>query len=112
MGILDFSKAFNSSTHMSVEEITILQGTTKRWINNFFKDQPQQVVVGNATTSMKPVSSGVPQGTVLRPTLFLIHINNNADITSTTPLLADDCINPYFALTMHEMLQKDLNTLD
>lgn len=68
-------------------------------MDNLSKDRQQQVVpvVGNATTSMKPVTSGVPQGTVLRPTLFLIHINNIADITSTTPLLADDCINPYFA---------------
>lgn len=66
-------------------------------MDNLSKDRQQQVVVGNATTSMKPVTSGVPQGTVLRPTLFLIHINNIADITSTTPLLVDDCINPYFA---------------
>lgn len=70
---------------MTVEEITVLQGTTQRWINNFLKDRQQVVhVVNNATSSTTPVTSEVPQETVIGPTLFLIYINNIADnITST-----------------------------
>ena len=117
MGILDFSKAFDKVPHIRLSkklQYYGIQGTTQTWINNFLKDRKQQVVVDNATSNTTPVTSGVPQGTVLGPTLFLIFINDIADnITSPIRLFADDCViyRPVLCQQDHENLQNDLNTL-
>ena len=86
----------------------------KKWINNFLKDRKQHLVVDNATSSTTPVTSGVPQGTELGPTLFLIFINDIADsITSSIRLFADECViyRPVLCEQHPEHLQNDLNTL-
>ena len=73
------------------------------------------MVVDNATSDIAMVTSGVPQGTVLGHTLFLIYINDIADdITSNIRLFADDCVfyrtinNP----TDNSALQEDLSKLE
>ena len=92
-----------------------IDGNTRTWINSFLTDRKQQVVVDNATSDTAMVTSGVPQGTVLGPTLFLIYINDIADdITSNIRLFADDCVlyrtinNP----TDNTTLQEDLSKLE
>ena len=63
------------------------------WIGSFLSGRSQQVVVDGAMSSQCPVLSGVPQGTVLGPLLFLLFINDIADdINSTIRLFADDCL--------------------
>ena len=117
MGILDFSKALDKVPHRRLSkklQYYGIQRTTQRWINNFMNDHTQQVVVDNETSSTTPVTSGVPQGTVLEPTLFLIFIKNLEDnITSSIRLFADDCViyRPVFCQQDHEHLQNDLTTL-
>ena len=73
------------------------------------------MVVDNATSDTAMVTSGVSQGTVLGPTLFLIYINDIADdITSNIRLFADDCVlyrtinNP----KDNTALQEDLSKLE
>ena len=78
-------------------------------------DRKQQVVVDNATSDIAPVTSGVPQGTVLGPTLFLLYINDIADsITSTIRLFADDCVlyRVVGSATDQLALQEDLRKLE
>ena len=61
--------------------------------------------------TMSPVSSSVPQGTVLGPLMFLIYINE--DISSHLRLYADDCLL-YHAIKSEQnpiLLQRDLDTL-
>ena len=95
MIILDFSKAFDRVPHLpllaKIHHYGI-RGLTYNWIQSFLKDRNQQVIDG-ATSDKAQVVSGVPQGTVLSPLLFLMFINDLPDtVTSNTRLFADDCI--------------------
>lgn len=91
-----------------------LNGKTLNWIQGFLSEREQCVVVNGAHSSWKPVRSGVPQGSVLGPTLFLLYINDIADeVNSTMRLFADDSIlyREIKGPKDQEQLQKDLDTV-
>ena len=73
MVYLDFSKAFDSVPH----ERLLSVGNTLLWIKSFLSGRKQTVVV-NGVKSVS--SSRVPQGSVMGPLLFLIHINEIASV--------------------------------
>lgn len=74
----------------------------------------QRVILRNGYSSWKPVISGVPQGSILGPVLFLIFVNDlPASVESTAKLFADDT-KLYRLISSYddcEILQKDLNIL-
>ena len=94
--LLDFSKAFDMVPHQRL--LTNLahygiQGDAHRWIRSWLTLCTQRVVVDGETSDFVRVKSGVPQGTVLGPLMFLLYINNiSENLTSHTRLFADDYI--------------------
>ena len=92
-----------------------IRRNTLRWIKELvLTDRSQQVVVNGEYSQLCEVSSGVPQGSVLGPLLFLCYINDTVhSISSTIRLYADD--NLLYRSIHSEQdvvaLQNDLNTL-
>ncbi len=118
MVILDFSKAFDTVAHnkllLKLDHYGI-RGDILKWIRCFLTQRKQCVTLEGASSTEVPVTSGVPQGTVLGPLLFLLYINDiSANISSNIRLFADDCLlyriinDPSDTLA----LQNDLNILE
>ncbi len=117
--LLDFSKAFDTVPHNRLLHKLHhygIRNKTLDWIRNFLTERKQQVVVEGKRSAPVRVRSGVPQGTVLGPLLFLTYINDMPDQISTDTrikLFADDAMlyktvnNPHDA----KLLQDDLDKL-
>ena len=94
--VMDFAKAFDKVSHdrlLYKLEGYGIGGKTLSWISDFLHGRSQQVVVDGESSASCPVTSGVPQGSVLGPILFLLYINDIGDnISSQIRLFADDTI--------------------
>ena len=118
MVILDFSKAFDTVPHTRLlHKLTCygIVGSLYKWLGDFLTNRNMQVVVDGESSDSVYVESGVPQGTVLGPILFLCHINDLPDsVQSTVRLFADDCLmyRPISNQRDHMQLQEDLRSLE
>jgi hypothetical protein len=116
--LLDFSKAFDKVPHQRLLHKTRHYGIntdTHNWIRDFLSGRKQKVIVEGATSSSAPVLSGVPQGSVLGPLLFLMYINDLPEYirSSSVRLFADDCV-VYRKIENDrdaQLLQEDLDRL-
>ena len=118
MAILDFSKAFDKVAHTRLTnklEYYDIRGEILNWIISFLSNHTQHVVVSGIQSLSYSVSSGVPQGSVFRPVLFLLYINDiTSEIQSQISLFADDCLiyHTIHSEVDHTILQNNLNSLN
>ena len=114
---LDLQKSFDTVPHLRL--ITKLkaygiEGNLLRWIKDFLHCRKQRVVLNGKLSDWVYVTSGIPQGSVLGPTLFIIYINDPPDsIKSLTRLFADDTKLLFTVnnIDYHNSLQNDFNSL-
>ncbi len=115
---LDFSKAFDTVPHkrlLGKLEAYGIRGDLYNWIKAFLSDRTHEVVVNGSISSASPVISGIPQGTVLGPVLFVIYINDLLDNLSSGGLMFADDTKIYRQITSRNdalILQSDINKLE
>ena len=115
---LDFKKAFDSVAHHELLHKLWNFGITGNvwyWLKNYLTNRYQCVSINGQVSSPLPVLSGVPQGSILGPLLFLIYINDLPPcvLSSFIFLYADDakCLKPINSIQDCQTLQCDLDAL-
>nr|CAH8858117.1 unnamed protein product [Trichobilharzia regenti] len=117
---LDVSKAFDKVPHIRL--LTKLQsygitGNLHKWISSFLTERQQLVKINHQLSSSKPITSGVIQGSVLGPILFLLFINDIVSVIKYGKpyLFADDLKivydYGYGDMSVESKIQQDLNDL-
>ena len=115
--LLDFSKAFDKvSDKKLIHKLAQygISGKSQAWIAAFLQNRTQFTVVNGTHSTTTLVTSGVPQGSVLGPSLFLLFINDISSVTSSQlRLFADDTVL-YKAINSKDdqhVLQEELSNL-
>ena len=116
--LLDFAKAFDSVPHqrllLKLASIGIT-GHLLQWIDHFLTSRSQRVVINGKFSKWLPVLSGVPQGSILGPLLFIIYVNDITSVvqSSSVRIFADDVSLYAKVSSLHDclMLHDDLSRI-
>ena len=93
--MIDFSKAFDTVNHgilLRKLDCYGVRGNPNSWLKSYLTNRSQTTTYNNVKSSVKYMSHGVPQGSILGPLLFLTYINDIGFVTKNSQLLlfADD----------------------
>ena len=117
---LDFAKAFNTVNHdiilLKLKNEYNIDGLMLKFIKEYLQERKQRVAVNGTLSDIRAVKSGVPQGSILGPLLFILFINsmqNRVSPGTQIALYADDTKLWRRIVTPndHEILQRDINAL-
>ena len=91
--LCDLSKAFDSVSHEILLSKLNFVSVDSFWFDDYLKNRKQSVRIGKYTSSSRSVEYGVPQGSILGPLLFLIHVNDMSKVNFRCAIVqyADDC---------------------
>ena len=115
---LDFQKAFDTVPHkrlMVKLQAYGISGVILYWMNAFLNGRTQRVIVNGIASRKEAVLSGVPQGSVLGPLLFVLYINDLPDtLVSHCMMFADDTksFREITDVADINMLQNDLDLME
>lgn len=116
---LDFSKAFDSVPHnLLLHKLSLygIGGPLHRWFSDYLHSRSQRVLIDGSFSTWAEVTSGVPQGGLLGPFLFLLFINDlprTVSDQSSIALFADDakCFRTVICPLDCNEFQHDINKL-
>lgn len=118
---IDFCKAFDTLNHnILLNRLKTLNFNEKiiNWFDSYLSGRQQKTFINNVYSDLKPISTGVPQGSIMGPFLFIIYVNGLTSIAQTAHsiMYADDtviytAISKRPTLTEIEAYQLDLNNI-
>ena len=116
---IDMSKGFDSINHVLLLEMLRSFGIMNEeilWFENYISDRTQVVDYQNTFPEPQPITSGVPQESILGPLLFVLFVNDMPDLVKTSHLLmyADDAVLYCADKDVHVIerkLNEELNTI-
>ncbi len=91
-----------------------IDGTVHNWIDNWLSNRKQRVVINGTASDWAPVTSGIPQGSVLGPVLFIFYINDiDVGFNNFISKFSDDAKIGNSIITDHDRisLQEDLRKI-
>ena len=115
---LDLQKAFDTVPHQRLLKKLHsygIRGEVLKWIADFLQNRRQRVVLNGSKSAWSPVTSGIPQGSVLGPTLFLIFINDLPDVVRAIIQMFADDSKIFIEISTPddaEVLQTDLRSME
>ena len=113
----DFAKAFDTVPHRRLLKKLKgygIDGKILEWIKSFLQNRTQSVKVNGIFSNVASVKSGVPQGSVLGPILFILYINDLPDVIQSDVLLFADDTKIFRSINSAkdaELLQSDIDAL-